>query len=123
MHKHIADQWVQALRSGDYEQGRDALRLGGQHCCLGVLCDLHRKEGGGEWIHSAPGNGPDGCLTYQTFDGDWDYSLLPDAVRRWAGLLDTSPALPGGRLVTQRNDDGWTFGQLADLIETTWEEL
>ena len=33
-------KWVEALRSGNYEQGKDSLREGDQFCCLGVLTDL-----------------------------------------------------------------------------------
>lgn len=32
--------WVEALRSGEYEQGELYLRKDGRHCCLGVLCEL-----------------------------------------------------------------------------------
>ena len=32
--------WIEALRSGKYEQGRGALRMGDKFCCLGVACDL-----------------------------------------------------------------------------------
>jgi hypothetical protein len=31
-------KWVEALRSGEYEQGSDALYKGGKYCCLGVAC-------------------------------------------------------------------------------------
>ena len=34
--------WVAALRSGDYKQGKDALRpTEDTFCCFGVLCNLH----------------------------------------------------------------------------------
>lgn len=33
----VKESWVQALRSGRYQQGRGALCRGGQHCCLGVF--------------------------------------------------------------------------------------
>ena len=32
--------WIEALRSGDYEQGQGCLRIEGAHCCLGVLGEL-----------------------------------------------------------------------------------
>ena len=39
-------EWVKALRSGEYQQGRGCLRSrDDKFCCLGVLCDLtNRKE-------------------------------------------------------------------------------
>jgi hypothetical protein len=33
-------RWVEALRSGNYEQTKRTLRDGRGFCCLGVLCDL-----------------------------------------------------------------------------------
>jgi hypothetical protein len=40
MDPEIKTRWVEALRSGRYEQGRKALRFQGEYCCLGVLCAL-----------------------------------------------------------------------------------
>ena len=37
--------WIEALRSGKYEQCRGALRKGDTFCCLGVACDLIDKDG------------------------------------------------------------------------------
>lgn len=47
-------KWIAALLSGDYKQGREALRTGteekSQFCCLGVLCDLVAKgKRDGQW--------------------------------------------------------------------------
>lgn len=39
--------WVEALRSGEYEQTNGALRYEDKFCCLGVACDLYRKHGSG----------------------------------------------------------------------------
>ena len=51
------DRWIAALRSGDYKQGENALRMPDSDdknascfCCLGVACDLIEKDGGGSWI-------------------------------------------------------------------------
>ncbi len=33
-------EWLKALRSGQYEQGRERLHHDGQYCCLGVLAIL-----------------------------------------------------------------------------------
>ena len=38
-------RWVEALRSGNYEQGKGRLKsLTGQYCCLGVYCELYRPK-------------------------------------------------------------------------------
>lgn len=33
-------RWIEALRSGDYEQGKNSLYKDGKYCCLGVACVL-----------------------------------------------------------------------------------
>lgn len=33
-------KWIEALRSGDYEQARGTLYDGEGYCCLGVLCKV-----------------------------------------------------------------------------------
>jgi hypothetical protein len=37
----VKAKWLEALRSGNYRQGRGLLRnLENDYCCLGVLCDV-----------------------------------------------------------------------------------
>ncbi len=49
MDKEIKTKWVEALRSGDYEQGIGYLCRDGKYCCLGVLAhingDLETSDG------------------------------------------------------------------------------
>ena len=40
MKAELKQKWVDALRSGDYEQGKGALLASGKYCCLGVLCEV-----------------------------------------------------------------------------------
>lgn len=40
MKAKLKAKWVEALRSGKYEQGKYYLSKGGKFCCLGVLCDV-----------------------------------------------------------------------------------
>lgn len=42
---NIQRKWIDALRSGLYEQGRLRLKGSGGYCCLGVACDVLTKEG------------------------------------------------------------------------------
>ena len=50
MKTEIATLWTQALLSGDYSQAQKQLRKDDSFCCLGVLCDLFKKETKtGEW--------------------------------------------------------------------------
>lgn len=39
MKPEVKKKWVEALRSGKYQQGGGALRLGDRYCCLGVLAE------------------------------------------------------------------------------------
>lgn len=121
MNSKVKAQWLAALRSGEYEQGGGALRQGNSFCCLGVLCDLAAKQGVGNWIPS-----PDvhGFLT----PGDGRASgALPPAVVQWAGLRSNVAHIPGGvryaigtresSTLVLLNDNGYTFAQIADIIE------
>lgn len=45
MNAEIKQKWVEALRSGKYQQGRNRLKSGESYCCLGVLCDVLTKDG------------------------------------------------------------------------------
>lgn len=47
MTREDRDEWVAALRSGKYKQGRKRLMQTGtgEACCLGVLCDLYTAKG------------------------------------------------------------------------------
>lgn len=40
MSPELKTRWLEALRSGEYKQGRAYLRKDDKFCCLGVLCDL-----------------------------------------------------------------------------------
>lgn len=42
----LMKRWIAALRSGKYEQGKGGLFRDGKYCCLGVLCDISKKEFG-----------------------------------------------------------------------------
>lgn len=44
MNPEIKQKWVEALRSGRYKQGNNALLIqaqgGARYCCMGVLCEI-----------------------------------------------------------------------------------
>lgn len=123
------DRWTAKLRSGDIAQGKGKLRQAGgddtpdAYCCLGVACEVYREEVGGEWTDEAkypyfvPGDGS------RARWGD-----LPRGVARWFGFNDVDDADPlvvaeydgytGRRPLSVLNDGGFTFTQIADLIDT-----
>ena len=116
MNPLVKEMWVKALRSGDYKQTTGQLRYVSSNrtlkgfCCLGVLCDI---SGFHDWPDLS--NPHDrGNLLYSPEEvktGD----LLPLDVKGWAELEDGI-----GPKLAVFNDAGWTFEQIADIIE---EEL
>lgn len=46
LNPEVKELWTKALKSGDYKQGTGTLHNSktDTFCCLGVLCDLHRKK-------------------------------------------------------------------------------
>ena len=113
MNADIKAKWVAALRSGKYAQGQFKLRdLSNRFCCLGVLCDINNSKRWKKEEH------------IYNFDG---VGLMPDrAVCEWAGFssaIDGSREIPcvtiDGYLdtLTNHNDAGKTFAQIADAIE------
>jgi hypothetical protein len=122
--KEIKAQWVAALRSGEYEQGRGYLRTSdGKFCCLGVLCDLAAKAGVVRVSESDD-------FAYGALYGLEDQVFgLPAEVRDWAGGgLTPEPYVkftPPGEAerdfpLSALNDHkvkGQTFAQIADLID------
>jgi hypothetical protein len=112
MKPEIKEQWVAALRSGEFKQGRGSLRKGDLFCCLGVLTDLFVRATGAAWnkIGGAMGIGEEGAC-------------LPRLVMEWAGLDNPNPYIldQKGRLLSAAslNDHGATFAEIADAIERT----
>ena len=46
MDQDMKIKWLDSLRSGDYQQGREHLYRDGKYCCIGVLIScVHEKVG------------------------------------------------------------------------------
>jgi len=116
MKPDIKARWVEALRSGEYEQGEGQLKEGNKFCCLGVLTDLYSKETGRDWREG---------------ELDPDAGQLPPEVQKWADI-DADPVVPNGDfdsdgnpkpvLLSDLNDgSNWPhrepFTQIADRIK------
>lgn len=106
MNPEIKQQWVAALRSGEYKQGDAYLRQGDSFCCLGVLCDVAVKAGLNVHVKSS--------AVSTLYDGH--SAFLPDSVQDWAGLASCDPRA-GNMELSTRNDTGSTFEEIADLID------
>jgi hypothetical protein len=118
MNAAIKAKWVGALRSGEYKQAKGVLHDNVGFCCLGVLCDIHRKEtNSSTWVADTSDNDED-CLGYLG-----EVCILPVEVRAWAGF-QTYSSNPTVRIygkcsssLAQLNDNGNDFKTIADLIE------
>lgn len=125
--------WIDDLRSGKYEQGREALITKDGHCCLGVACRTASENGVPlTFVSSDVGS-------HMVFDGedvvdldydDANYSYLPTSVAVWLGLqennmnpyvtlkYDVTPFLAGQQVaLSQLNDVNVQFDVIAQIIE------
>lgn len=101
-------RWVQALRSGAYEQGKIFMRKDNKYCCLGVAMDLAIANG-------------------VVCNPDWGKtSITPAAVEKWFGTnLNREVRLASGGInnPANLNDNGTSFTDIADAIERTYNLL
>lgn len=142
MNEEIKQEWVRRLRSGEYAQGQRYLRINDKYCCLGVLCDMATEAG---VVNGAPGSPLVNTVCYVNVNDPWDFNsqMLPYAVTDWAGIesvnaknpgVSISPELkpdndlglhpekmpefyPAHTSLAQLNDLGYSFSQIADVIE------
>lgn len=105
MQVELKTKWLEKLRSGEYKQGKFSLRnQDDEFCCLGVLCDIISPD---EWVKRQNEEDKPRFM----FRGQMeiiDFPMageigLPDDVRRRA---------------VRMNDEGKTFVEIADYLET-----
>ncbi len=110
MDRTLVDKWVEALRSGEYEQGNGVLRsVNDKFCCLGVLFDVMVKEGRGKWV-----DGPDASTRmYAEMGGCTHSAMLPEAAER-EGIMDR---LTMYDFVHMNDEALLSFTQIANAIE------
>jgi hypothetical protein len=106
--KEIAARWVAALRSGEYKQTRGKLRRTDSFCCLGVLCDVYRKDVGGSWVDR------EAHAYFAATDFDASPFCAPLSVERWAGLTDADTSKYAD---TMNDENRESFAEIADAIE------
>jgi hypothetical protein len=108
--------WLEALRSGKYEQGKEALEQDGKFCCLGVACKVLMDRG-----YPIDRRVDASGAAHYHYEGRSSSGILPRGVNRLLGIYsdcgytkneDYAPAL------TTMNDRGRTFAEIADAIET-----
>lgn len=117
----IAKRWVEALRSGKYEQGRRILKnVENEYCCLGVLCDLYLIDNNKKWKSKDTIQGTETLCEKERF-------ALPEKVMKWAGLSFTgcddkevviSKKSQTYTLAYANDTEKYSFEKIADIIET-----
>jgi len=90
--QEVKDQWVTALRSGDYKQGMRRLYSPStnRYCCLGVLGELNGLLDG----YGKPVDGKEGTLSYK---------FLPERIQK--------------DLINLNDLSGRSFCEIANYIE------
>jgi len=112
MKERIKNKWVKALRSGEYKQCKGQLKRNGKFCCLGVLSEISK-------------------LDYMKISGGLNYRVVAWAdMNSYLGRIQMYDADFGYISLSKLNDygigvdhDPFTFDEIADVIEMTWEEL
>jgi len=125
MKQAIAEQWIKALRSGEYKQTSGQLRANDGFCCLGVLCNLHAQA------HPKIAAKEIDPTTYLGED-----SGLPKQVRQWAGVksglgeIDSEDPwhpikIRDGKFesLADANDCGVSFEHIATWVEQNYKAL
>lgn len=109
MNKEIKKVWLEALRSGDYEQTTGHLKKRDGYCCLGVLCNLGPSK---NWNIVSEYDEANNIHTFTGPDGDESKTMIPCDVRLRTGLSDDE-----AETLADMNDRGGTFNEIADYIE------
>ncbi len=119
MKPQVKEKWLNALRSGEYQQGKHSLRVENNFCCLGVLTDLYVQENSdGCWVEVGTNYG---FRDNHRGDNYYDTEYLPELVINWAGLEEENPTVRVAdgcyECISNLNDTDYTFARIADIIE------
>lgn len=108
MKRKDAMRWIKALRSGEYKQGTSLLKSKEGFCCLGVLCEINPK-----------------------LELNYDFEIRQLNKFELPGYkkigLETSigrlgPFSPESKYLAALNDSGYTFDEIADVIQIEYVE-
>lgn len=97
----LKQEWIKALRSGSYTQGKSQLRTTKGYCCLGVLCDVvnphgWRLAGGNAWV----------------FDGNHQICISKE-LREQAGISNDELS----RVMRMNDAENKSFEEIANYLE------
>ena len=101
--KEEKDAWIKALRSGDYNQGKEFIHNSDTncYCCLGVLCKLQNIE-------------------YRPITNEEKENGISDDDINNKAYIEIKERVPAYHLLVKMNDEqNCSFNEIADYIETT----
>ena len=122
MNQEIKEKWIQALKSGEYEQCQGFLRIINtkgelEYCCLGVLCDIYAKENNIEWKDNMYGE------EYSVLSTDIvECNELPEEVAAWAGCFKQDPSVIVKDTLLN-HEDKYSLTYLNDTLDMTFEQI
>lgn len=102
-------KFVDALRSGKYQQTMDELRTDDAFCCLGVACDIIDPSC---WVDHG---------YYVDSTGEYSCDLPPKVAEKFGFTGFRGPDVEIGGVLESlagHNDAGRTFAEIADAIES-----
>lgn len=109
---------IDAMRSGNYAQGRLSKRLGDSFCAIGLACELSNL---GSWAGKKGEHYQDYVIGEKQ-----SYQFLPQVIIDYYGFktIESFPIVLANKipkLITDLNDsDRLSFGEIADLLEKTY---
>lgn len=115
MDNELKVKWVDALRSGNYVQGQQALCNGGNFCCLGVLCEVAGVPsfGGKEQYSSYIYYQIDSSRYASTSLDAGDFDLTQSQINKLIEMNDGDGVIDGCEEPIKR----YSFIEIADYIE------
>ena len=113
------NEWVAALRDGEFDQTKHMLHDQRGYCCLGVACEIFAEVLNLK-VETVQRRG-EGFEVYYDFQS----TVLPEKVADFLGLKTSEGSFSEIRIegakrgdtLTSINDSGATFSQIADILE------
>lgn len=102
-----AKKWVEALESGEYDQTFGTLENECGYCCLGVACKIYEHDTGAKLAKNNIG-----------YYAGHDLSSGFKVVKDWLGLVDSCGVYGLGWLLSEANDSGRSFAEIAEIIKS-----
>ena len=109
MNQEAKQKWIEALRSGQYTQGKCSLKnTDNTYCCLGVLVEVFEKHYGLKFDQKI-----NTSYNAVEFGAYCSKSVPPEIVIDWLGITPKHQTL----LMNLNDKHGCNFAGIANLLE------